>query len=77
MNELLDANTFGVLIELTMKDCRCTYIEAMLLICEQRGLDVETVPDLLTPKLKKHVQGEAFELNMLKRKRPRNVAEAG
>lgn len=69
MNELLDANTFGVLMDKTMKDSRCTYIEAMLLICEQRGLDVETVPELLTPKLKKRIQLEARNLNLMKKKR--------
>lgn len=69
MSELLDANTFGVLMDKTMKDSRCTYIEAMLLICEQRGLDVETVPELLTPKLKKRIQLEARNLNLMKKKR--------
>lgn len=69
MNELLNANTFGVLIESTMQEKNCSYIEAMLLICEHRGLDVETIPELLTPKLKKQIQGEASILNMLKKKR--------
>jgi hypothetical protein len=52
----------------TMKEARCTYIEAMLLICERRGLDVETIPELLTPKLKKRVQVEARNLNLMKKK---------
>jgi hypothetical protein len=68
MSELLDANSFGVLMEKTMKEARCTYIEAVLLICEQRGLDVETVPELLSPKLKKRLRNEASNLNLMKKK---------
>ena len=68
MSELLDANSFSVLMDKTMKEARCTYIEAMLLICERRGLDVETIPELLTPKLKKRVQVEARNLNLMKKK---------
>lgn len=66
MNELLNANSFGELLEITRKNKNCSYIEAVLIICETRGLDVETVPELLTPKLKKRIHLEAKGLNMLR-----------
>lgn len=69
VKELLSANTFTAILESTREECKCTYMEAVLLICEKRGLDIETIPDLLTPKTKKLIKEEASELNMLKRKK--------
>lgn len=70
--ELMTQAKFGDLIESITKEKRISYMEAALLICEKRGLDVETIPELLNPKLKKKIQNEALDLNMLKRKKKKH-----
>lgn len=67
--KLLDANSFSVLLETTMKKKGLSHIDAIIQICEAKNLDIEAVPDLLTPKLRKRIQNEALDLNMMKRKR--------
>jgi hypothetical protein len=70
-NELLDSAAFSALLEKVMKNKELTYIEAILEVCHQKGLDQESVPSLLTPKLKKLVQAEAIALHMMKPKKRR------
>lgn len=72
MNEnFLTADKFAALLEETMRTKQCTIIDGIIEICAARGLDVEAVPELLTPKLKKQIQGEAADLHMMKRKKPK------
>jgi hypothetical protein len=44
------------------------YIDAIVDICEKTGIEIETVPKLMTPKIRKRIKSEAESLNMLKRK---------
>lgn len=73
MPELLDSNTFLELVDETRLSKDISYIDAVLEVCTKRGLDVESVPDLLTPKLKKKIQVEAQELHMVKKRKKKNV----
>lgn len=67
--QLLDANTFTEILSSTMRELKLSYIDAIVFICEKRNLDVEVVPELLTPKIKKLISAEAGDLNMLKKKK--------
>lgn len=44
------------------------YIDAVVDICEKTGIEIETVPKLMTSKIRKRIKSEAESLNMLKRK---------
>lgn len=44
------------------------YMDAMLKACELFQIEIEMVPQLITPKMKKTLQAEALNLNLLKRK---------
>ena len=65
---LLDSASFADLVETTMRTKNLSHIDAILEICRVRNLDVESVPELLTPKLRKRISDEATAANMLKRK---------
>mgnify|MGYP002058135236 FL=1 len=43
------------------------YIDAIVHFCEKNGIDVESVPKLITKPLKEKLKYEAMELNFLKR----------
>ena len=45
-----------------------TYVDAIVDICAKKGIELESVPKLLTPKIRKIIQNEAITLNMLKPK---------
>ncbi|NBR26585.1 MAG: hypothetical protein EBU08_22975 [Micrococcales bacterium] len=72
-NTLLDAPTFGALVDNMMKTKNLSHIDAILEICRVRELDVEAIPDLLTPKLKKRISDEATSINMMRKKKPKIV----
>jgi hypothetical protein len=44
------------------------YLDAIMYLCETKGLEVETVPRLISPRIKKILTNEAVGLNLLKRK---------
>jgi hypothetical protein len=48
-----------------------TMIEAVLLFCEQRGLEIETAAGLITPKMKAAIEGEAIKGRMINIQRAR------
>jgi len=43
------------------------YIDAIIHFCEKNGIDVESVPKLISKPLKEKIKYEAQELNFLKR----------
>ena len=70
--ELFTAEKFSDLVSEIMIQKNISMIDAIVDICETRGLDLEVVPELLTPKLKKTIQGEAKKLYMLKKRKRKN-----
>ena len=45
-----------------------SYMDAMLKACDKFEIEIEMVSQLITPKLKKLLQAEAMNANLLKRK---------
>ena len=43
------------------------YIDSIIYFCEQNGIDVESVPKLISKPLKEKIKYEAMELNFLKK----------
>ncbi len=64
-----NAHNFSQEIEKAVKDRELTYIEAICEFCKQSGLEVESVPRLLTPQIKAKIESEAIDLNMFKKKK--------
>jgi hypothetical protein len=62
---------FMIEIEKIVQDKRVNYIDAVILFCEQRGMEVETAAALIkgSAKMKSKVQNDAEELNYLPKTR--------
>lgn len=62
---------FMVEIEKIVQDKRVNYIDAVILFCEQRGMEVETAAALIkgSAKMKAKVQNDAEDLNYLPKTR--------
>lgn len=43
------------------------YIDAIIHFCEDNGIDIESVPKLISKPLKEKIKYEAMELNFLKK----------
>ena len=55
-------------IERTVAEKNISYLDAIMHVCESVGIEVEMVPRLITPRIKKILTSEANELNLLKRR---------
>lgn len=42
-----------------------TMLDAVLLYCEQKNLEVETAASLITPKMKSIIEGEAIKAKLI------------
>jgi phosphopantetheine adenylyltransferase len=62
---------FMIEIEKLVVEKRVNYIDAVVLFCEQRGMEVETAATLIkgSAKMKAKVQNDAEELNYLPKTR--------
>jgi hypothetical protein len=62
---------FMIEIEKLVIEKRVNYIDAVVLFCEQRGMEVETAATLIkgSAKMKAKVQNDAEELNYLPKTR--------
>lgn len=67
-NKFFCPSRFAQEIEnLVLKDEKMSYIDAIIHFCEQNGIDLESVPKLISKPLKEKIKYEAQELNFLKR----------
>lgn len=41
-------------------------LDAVLLYCEQKGIEVETAASLITPRMKSTIEGEAIKARLIK-----------
>jgi hypothetical protein len=57
---------FAMDIETYVLENQCDYIEAIVNYCEKNGIDVESVPKLLSKPLKEKIKHNATKLNFLK-----------
>lgn len=52
---------------LVVKNKDMNYIDAILFFCDQNGIEIESVPKLLTKPLKEKLKCEAMSLNFMKK----------
>ena len=68
---IITPNKFALLIENTVKTKRMGYMDAILLYCEQNGIDPSNTKGLINKALKEKLTFEAQELNLLTVKKPK------
>lgn len=54
-------------IEKRTLDGQCGYIEAIVEYCQERGIEVESIPKLITPDMREKIRKEGVGLNFLDR----------
>lgn len=68
---IINSNVFIGLVENYISKKKVSYMEAILEICKEYGIDVEDVPKLITPTIKKILRNEALSLNLIKKQKNR------
>lgn len=66
-NKFLSPEKFSLDIERYVIENQCNYIEAIISYCEEREIELETVPKLLSKPLKERLKLNAEHLNFLKK----------
>jgi len=62
----MNSKEFSLKIESIVKEKHTTYMEAVILYCEQNEIDVGSVSSLISKNLKEKIKMEAVNLRMLK-----------
>jgi hypothetical protein len=65
---IITPSKFALLIEDYVKDKKMSYMEAVVLYCEENNIDPGSVKPLINKHLKEKIAYEAQSLNMLKDK---------
>lgn len=67
--KFLNANVFSQLLTTMMHEKALSHIDAILELCNERNIDPESIPELLTPQMKKLIKNEAISLNFIRDKK--------
>ena len=62
---MMNTSKFSLIIENFVRDKRCTYMDAILLYCEENEMEVESAAKLLNTRIKEQLEVEAMELNYI------------
>ena len=68
MVEIMNTQAFSMKIEQVVKDKKIGYFDAVLWYCEQNEIEIETGAKLINTIIKKKIEAEASEMNVLKEK---------
>ena len=63
----MTASKFSLEIENIVKDGSLNYIEAIVMYCEEKSIDIEGVNKLINKPLKEKLKYEAQKLNFIKK----------
>ncbi len=65
--KFISKSKFAEDIEKLVGECKVTYIDAIVMYCEEQVIDLESVGKLVSKPLKEKIKCEAMELNYLKK----------
>jgi len=66
-DKFLTKSEFSKLVEKTVLDNKMNYMDAVLLICEDHGIDPEDVRKFVSAPIQEKIEGEAMRLNLIPR----------
>ena len=72
INDVLEENfmtaaKFSLEVEKIVKDSELNYIEAIVMFCEEKNIEIENVGKLINKPLKEQLKYEAQRLNFIKK----------
>mgnify|MGYP001546988317 CR=1 FL=1 len=65
MIEMMNTSKFSLIIENYVQNKRCSYMDAILLYCEENEMEVESAAKLLNTRIKEKLEVEFMELNYI------------
>jgi hypothetical protein len=65
LNDIITKQKFLGMVESLVNTEQLTYMEAILHICDERGIDPLDIGKLISPHLKEKVEVEAMQKNMI------------
>lgn len=69
--KILNSKEFEKEIKYIIQEKDMTIIEAILLYCESKGIEIETAAALVSPRLKSEIEAEAIAARMIISKKAR------
>tara|TARA_Y100000004_G_scaffold187089_1_gene239438 strand:+ start:1122 stop:1337 length:216 start_codon:yes stop_codon:yes gene_type:complete len=64
----MNSKEFSLKIEEIVKQKRCSYMDAVVLFCDENEIDTSTIKPLISKSLKEKIKLEAIDLKLLKEK---------
>ena len=64
---LMNSKRFGLEIEEIVKSKKISYMDAVVLYCEDNDIDTGTISSLINKSLKEKIQMEAEKLNLVEK----------
>ena len=61
----MNSKEFSLKIENVVKEKKCSYMDAVILYCEELEVDPGTVSNLISKSLKEKIKAEAINLRMV------------
>ena len=65
----MNSKEFSLTIEGIVKEKRITYMDAVVLYCENNDIDLSSIKSIVNKSLKEKIKSEALNLKMLKEKK--------
>lgn len=66
-DKFLTKSEFSKLVEKNVLDKKMSYMEAVLIVCEDHGIDPEDVRKFVSAPIQEKIEGEAMRLNLIPR----------
>jgi hypothetical protein len=66
-DKFLTKSEFSKLVEKNVLDKKMSYMEAVLMVCEDHGIDPEDVRKFVSAPIQEKIEGEAMRLNLIPR----------
>lgn len=66
-DKFLTKMEFSKLVEKNVLDKKMSYMESVLMVCEDHGIDPEDVRKFVSGPIQEKIEGEAMRLNLIPR----------
>lgn len=66
-DKFLTKSEFSKLVEKNVLDKKMSYMEAVLMVCEDHDIDPEDVRKFVSTPIQEKIEGEAMRLNLIPR----------
>ena len=66
-NKFLTKAEFSKLVEKNVRDKKMTYMDAVIMVCDDHGIDPQDVRKFVSNPIQEKIEGEAMRMNLIPR----------